>query len=85
MRAVLIGLILVSGGRSMTAAESGAEGVIDIGSRLELFVDRLLIERMDGVDRQIRVDRLGTVSTEQTEVVHLACLTCLDDKANLGP
>lgn len=38
--------IAVSGGTALIAADKP----IDIGSRRELFVDRLLIDRMDGVD-----------------------------------
>ena len=34
----------------MSAAERAGDATIDIGSRLELFVDRLLVDRMDGVE-----------------------------------
>ena len=54
MRLILIGLTLLSGARSMTAAEPAVDGTIDIGSRLELFVDRLLIDRMDGVEFRLQ-------------------------------
>ena len=37
----------------MTAAAPGVNGPIDIGTRLELFVDRLLINRMDGVELRL--------------------------------
>ena len=57
MKKVLIGLILVSGGRSMAAAEPGVNGTLDIGSRLELFVDRYLIDRMDGVELRLHEPR----------------------------
>jgi len=53
MRQVLIGLILFTGTRSMAAAEPGVDGAIGIGSRLELFVDRLLIDRMEGVELRL--------------------------------
>ena len=37
----------------MAAAESGVDGAIDIGSRLELFVDRQLIDRMEQVELRL--------------------------------
>jgi len=37
----------------MAAAESGVEGAINIGSRLELFVDRQLIDRMEQVELRL--------------------------------
>ncbi len=45
-----LGLVALAGLWILTAprAEAAEEAVLDIGSRLELFVDRFLIERMEG-------------------------------------
>ncbi len=43
----------------------------------------LIYERLDRVDREVGVDRLCAVSTEETEVMHLPRLAGLDDEANL--
>jgi len=48
-----IGLTILFGGQSMLAEESRSNAAIDIGSRLELFVDRQLIARMEGVELRL--------------------------------
>ena len=48
-----IGLTILFGGQSMLAEESRSNAAIDIGSRLELFVDRQLVDRMDGVELRL--------------------------------
>ncbi len=40
---VLVGLIMLCGSQSIRAEESATNGIIDIGSRLELFVDHYLV------------------------------------------
>ena len=47
--------------RSSTAVESATEkNVVDIGSRRELFVDRFLIDRLDGVQLKLHEPRLAS-------------------------
>ena len=45
-------------------AASGSEPVLDIGSRLELFVDQYLIQRMEGVRLQLRHPRPAETAIE---------------------
>jgi len=51
-RALAVALLLTSFGLLFAPAAAGGER-IDIGSRRELFVDRLLIERLDGVELRL--------------------------------
>ncbi|MBT3379077.1 MAG: hypothetical protein HN742_20500 [Lentisphaerae bacterium] len=54
-----IGLVVLLGGQSMSAGNSSSNEAIDIGSRLELFVDRHLIDSLDGAElRMHRPQRL---------------------------
>jgi len=51
--ALTIGLAVLFGGQNVLAEESRSNAVINIGSRLELFVDRQLIDRMDGAELRL--------------------------------
>ena len=42
------------GALAVTTAASGAEGILDIGSRRELFVDRYLIDRLAGAEHRLQ-------------------------------
>ena len=41
-------------------------------------------EVLDGLHREVRVDRGGAVADQQRDVVHLADVAGLDDQADLG-
>ena len=49
MKAVVVGSIVLSAGL-LYAEEPASSKIIDIGSRLELFVDRLLVNKLDGAE-----------------------------------
>jgi len=52
---------------------------------LGLDLDGPLADQVvDGLERQVGIDRARAVADEQTEVVHLARLAALDDQARLG-
>jgi hypothetical protein len=57
------GPFLLAAALSLTAAEeAGSASTVDIGSRLELFVDDFLIDRMEGVRMKLHEPRsMGTV------------------------
>ena len=54
-------LMLALAPRTPSAAP-GEDGVLDIGSRLELFVDRFLIDSMDGVRLKLHEPRPAGVA-----------------------
>ena len=53
-KVVLIGLVILSTGQDMMAEELDANRILDIGSRLELFVDQYLIDTLDGVELRLQ-------------------------------
>lgn len=53
VRAVLLVTLVPSILSTLGLLEAGAADPIDIGSRLELFVDEALIDRLDGVERRL--------------------------------
>ena len=64
-----------------------AERLDQVGDRLlrlDLDVEALAGEVLDGLHRQVGVDRGGAVADEQRDVVHLADVAGLDEQADLG-
>jgi hypothetical protein len=56
-QSVLLGLLTLYGGHSMRAEESATDRAIDIGSRLELFVDRCLVDKLGNVNFRLHEPR----------------------------
>ena len=57
-----------TGGESVLATQERAQEPLDMGSRLELFVDDYLIESMDGVELKLHSPRsAGTALSEAPE------------------
>lgn len=53
IKSVLVGFIALHGSQSIRAEESATNGIIDIGSRLELFVDRCLVDKLDNASPRL--------------------------------
>src|SRR3954467_10480247 len=67
--------IAFSAGRSMTLARERSPTAPLLGRQVEVpRLDKVL----DGLRREVRVDRGRTETDEQRDVVHLADVTCLD-------
>lgn len=73
----LFGLVLLILGAATTGR---ADGVIDIGSRRELFVDRLLVDQMQGVDFKLHAPTKAPRSRQPLPERHMVTIIQEGDK-----